>query len=120
MQHCSRSKDKSRLCILRADHHSADDKPSCIEFERYRGDFSENGMGKIKVNGFILYGIGDEGSDEKEYHATVAHHYDKKLADIHFAVTWNTQLFLTVCKPCIHLKLIRLHLSVIVGRVLHG
>ena len=110
MQHCSRSEDKSRLCILRADHHSADDKPSCIEFERYRGDFSENGMGKIKVNGFSLYGIGDEGSDEKEYHATVAHHYDKKLADIHFAVTWNTQPFLTVCKPCIDLKVIRLHL----------
>ena len=42
-------------------------------------DFSENGMGKIKVNGFNLYRIGDEGSDEKEYHATVAHHYDSYM-----------------------------------------
>ena len=104
MQHCSKTEDKSRLCILRADHHSADDKPSCIAFERHRGDFSENGMGKIKVNGFSLYGIGDEGSDKKEYHATVAHHYDKKLADIHVTLlSHGTPSHSSQCVNCAYI-----------------
>ena len=98
MQHCSKSKDKSRFCILRADYHPGENESSCIEFEKFRGDFFENGIGAIKVNGFSLYGIGDEGSDEKEYYATVAHHYDQRSADIHFALTLNTQPFLTVSK----------------------
>ena len=100
MQHCSKSEDKSRLCILRADYHPVENESVHIEFEKLRGDFTENGIGTIKVNGFSLYGAGDEGSDEKEYYATVAHEYNQRSAYmyIHFAVTWNTQPFLTVSK----------------------
>ena len=102
MHHCSKSEDKSRLCILRADYHPVENESVHIEFEKLRGDFSENGIGIIRVNGFSLYGIGDEGSDEKEYYATVAHHYDQRLADIHFVLTMNTPPFLTVSRIRVH------------------
>ena len=100
MQHCSKSVDKSKFCILKADYHPVDGHSSSIVFEKLKGNFTENGLGSIKVNSFSLYGTGDEGSDEREYYATVAHQYGHRLVDIYFAVTWNIEPFLTVSKQC--------------------
>ncbi len=108
MEHCAKSVNASKLSFVRA-FCSQETLPYI--FKKIGGHFSEdNCSGTVKLNGFSILGVGQEGSCQREYGTTIFHLIHQRSISncclkIDIVMTWNTKTHLnvsmhTVCIAC--------------------
>ena len=99
MEHCAKSADASKLSFVRA---LCTQETLPYVFKKIGGHFAGGDrIGCIQLNGFSGVGIGQEGSDQREYGASIFYFIQQRsisycLVKIDFVVTWNTKAHLTV------------------------
>ena len=99
LEHCAKSANPSKLCFVRA---VCTQKTLPYTFKKIGGQFPEGGRtGTIKLNGFSMYGAGQEGPCQREYGTTVFHFFHQKSVSnyclkIDVVLTWNTRSHLNV------------------------
>ena len=101
IQHCAKQENLSKLCILRA--HS---KVNNGMFQTINNG-SQSGYGVfphhssygfIELNEFCRIGVGQNGSKERKYCASVYYcEEDATACKIHFVIMWNTDTHKRVC-----------------------
>ena len=89
IQHCAKPENTSKLCFIRSTSTSHHDER--INFDAVAGNFSSrNSYGFIELNSFCRYGVGQKGTEDRDYCASC--HYCKvpsKDLKIYFSIMWN-------------------------------
>ena len=106
MEHCAKSVNASKLSFVRA---FCTQKTLPYTFKKIGGYFSEDDCtGTVKLNGFSILGVGQEGPCQREYGTTIFHFIHQRSMSnyclkIDVVMTWNTKThlnvsFYTICR----------------------
>ena len=115
IQHCAKPEGASKLCFVKAN--SMDRGEDGVKFETVPGNFScHSSYGFIELDSFSLYGIGEEGAEDREYSACSYYSGENKSPRIHFTICWNTKLHNEVCISLLMNTTIKVHTRSILGK----
>ena len=99
LEHCAKPANASKLTFVRA---FCMQKSLPYVFKKIGGHFLEDDRtGTVKLNGFSILGVGQEGSSQREYGATFFHFLHQRSVincclKIDVVMTWNTEAHLNV------------------------